>query len=107
MIFIRTRSSLLNDLVAVPWLVVVLLSFFTEHMANVIAVSFFKFLNIHLLSELHLPELDRFVHVKTQSLEEKTELQSAEMLQVMLVPQVDHESFHARREVLSRVVVEV
>jgi hypothetical protein len=60
--FFLARRGLINDLVATPRLVVLFLTLLTEHVADVISISFFEFVHVHLLDELLLPESVCLVH---------------------------------------------
>ena len=89
-----------DRLVAVPWLVIVALSFLAITMSDVVCIVLLKFLrvNVMLSCELRLPELERLFHRQSNSLEEESHLQTSEMLQMMLVLQSCHECLHARWE---------
>jgi hypothetical protein len=65
-------GCLVEDFVAGPGLVVLFLTFLTEHMADVIAVALLELVHIHLLSELLLPEGVGLVHGQTKALNEET-----------------------------------
>lgn len=76
-----SRSLLVDDLLAVPRLVVVSLTLLTEHMSDVVSVVLVEFIAIDaLLCEFLPPELHCLVHGQSDSFQEKTELQSSEML---------------------------
>ena len=94
------RRRKVDRLVAVPWLVIVALSFLTITMSDVVCIVLLKFLrvNVMLSCELRLPELERLFHRQSNSLEEEGHLQTSEMLQMMLVLQSCHECLHARWE---------
>ena len=99
---------LFNDLCAVPWLIVISLTFLSEHMPNVVSIVLFEFVSIYsFLGELLFPELHRFINSEPDTLQEKSELKSAEMLQVVLVSQGSEQPLHAWWETLSLVVIEV
>ena len=109
MVFTRARRRQIDGLRAIPRLVVVAFAFLAIAMANVIRVLLLEFVvvDVVLLCELTFPEPKRFIHSETNSFQEKTELQSAVMLEMMLVFKSSVECLHARRHVLPRVVVEV
>lgn len=75
-----SRWLLVDDLVAVPWFVVVSLSLLAKHMSDVVCIVFLEFVSVHLLSELTLPELHRFFHSEAQALQEQTKLKTSKML---------------------------
>ena len=95
---VLARCSLINDLVAAPWFVVLLLSLLAEHVADVIAIALLELVHVHLLGKLLLPEGVSLVHGQTKTLDEETELETPVVLQVVLVPQGCHQGLHARRE---------
>ena len=102
---VLARCSLINDLVAAPWFVVLLLSLLAEHVADVIAIALLELVHVHLLGKLLLPERVCLVHGQTKTLDEETKLETPVVLQVVLVPQGCHQGLHARWERLSRVEV--
>ena len=98
---------LTEDLVAAPRLVVLLLSLLAEHVADVVAVLLLEFVSVHLLGELFLPKRVGFIHGKPEALDEETQLQAPEMLQMMLVAEGCDQGLHARREGLAGIEVQV
>ena len=100
-------SCLTEDLVAAPRLVVLLLSLLAEHVADVVPVLLLEFFGVHLLGELFLPKRVGFVHGKPEALDEETQLQAPEMLQVMFVAEGCDQGLHARGEGLAGIEVQV
>jgi hypothetical protein len=98
---------LTENFVAAPRLVVLLLSLLTEHVADVIPVLLLEFVCVHLLGELFLPKRVGFVHGKPEALDEETQLQAPEMLQMMFVAEGCDQGLHARGEGLSGIEVQV
>ena len=60
--FILAWCCLINDLIAAPWFVILLLTLLTEHMADVVSIALLKFVHVHLLSKLLLPEGVSLIH---------------------------------------------
>ena len=60
--FILTWGSLIKYLVAAPRFVVLFLTLFTEHMTDIVAVTFLEFGSIHFLSECLLPKSVSLIH---------------------------------------------
>jgi hypothetical protein len=100
-------SCLTEDFVAAPRLVVLLLSLLPEHVADVIPVLLLELVGVHLLSELFLPKRVGFVHGKPEALDEETQLQAPEMLQVMFVAEGCDQGLHARGEGFAGIEVQV
>jgi len=98
-----------NNFVAVPGLVIIAFSFGTIRVSNVVGVILFELfsVNIMFLDHFSLPEREGLLHIETHSLEEKTKLQTAVMLEMVVLFQNLVQSFHTRGERLPRVVVQV
>jgi hypothetical protein len=56
MVFTRAWGYLVNNLITVPWFIVILFTFFTKHMTNIIEVISFELIVIHLLGHFLFPE---------------------------------------------------
>ena len=69
-------SSKIDDLIAVPRLVVVALSFLPVAMPNVVGIIFLELfrVNVMLPAEFRLPEEKRLFHGQADTFEEETEL---------------------------------
>ena len=80
MILAGTRSLLTHDLGAGPRLIVVALTLLAVHVADVVRILLFEFVAVDLLAEFFAPELERLFGREAHALQEKTQLQSTEML---------------------------
>jgi len=76
-------------------------------MSDIVSIVSFKFICVQLLGEFTFPELESLIHRQPNAFQEKAELQSAEVLEMMLILQNCEQTFHTWRETLPRVVVEV
>jgi hypothetical protein len=56
---------LVDDLGAVPGLVVISLTLLTKHVPYIVSIVLLKFVPIHFLCEFTFPKLHRFFHAQT------------------------------------------
>ena len=109
MVFSVARRLLINDLVTIPGLVVVSATLHTVHVSNIVSVVFLKFItiNVRFFRKLTLPEGQRFVHSKTNSFQEKTELQPAKMFEMVVISEGGEKRFGTGREILASVIIQI
>ena len=69
---VLSGGCLVEHFITAPRLVVLLLALFAKHMSDVVAVGLLKFVRVHLLRELLLPEGVSLVHGEPQTFDEET-----------------------------------
>ena len=109
MVLALTRGCQVDRLGAVPWLVVVALALLTIRVADVVGVLLLELVTIDIVlaGKFGLPEAEGLIEGQADTFQEKAQLQTTVVLQVVLVLQCGKESFHARRHVSPRVVIQV
>ena len=70
----RSRCYLVDDLSAIPSLVVILLPFLSKHMSDIIGIVLFESIPINFLTEFTLPEQYSFIHCQSKSLDKQSQL---------------------------------
>jgi hypothetical protein len=106
-VFTVTWLGKIYRFVAVPGLVIISFTLCTVRMPNIVSIVFLKLfvVNVRLLCHFPLPVRQRLLHVKTDTFEEKAKLETAIMLQVVLLFQDLVQCLHAGWERLPRVIV--